>query len=628
MKTINADVTKIYVNYFSDARLISNPVLNPIQVGRASSKTKLDMLGDDTGDNISKLNPSYCELTGIYWAWKNDLKSDNLGFMHYRRFLDFHASVGRTNETPHGIIVDKFNDDFIDEFGLTEERVSEILNDCDGIIPKAFNVVDLGSKTVEQHYKNNDHHHIKDFRLAEKIVSEIHPNDTFYFKQMAKGKILYPCNIFVFKRDLFVEYCEWLFPILDQLHNKIDTSNYTSQAKRVIGFLSERLFTTFILKKQQSSPELRFTELRMVFVTDTTPKPVGPKRPISDVPVISIVASSDRTYLPHLSALIHSIFDNSSKDSFIDFIVLDGGLTEDETYLLKRIPESYKCQGRITFINMSRQFLGVKTHSYFPTSTLYRLMLPEMLEDYDRILFIDTDMIVLADLKELYNIDMNGKSIAAAKDLIMRTFIAGGVKSIQECGGKVTSIYLSQYLYMGKKIYEYFQAGTILFDLNKMRENGYSSTMQQDILDRKYWFLDQDVLNKNLFGDVFFIDNKWNSTTIDPIHIDYLNESELKIYNESIDRPFIIHFAGENKPWVNDKHPMSHHYWYYLRKTHWFEKVLKSYINQTATIHQVPDMGREPSLTRRVLRTGWRALPASIRRRLLPIGTKISQSIR
>lgn len=624
---------KVYVNYFSDARIVSNKILTPIQVGRSLTKHPLDMLGDDTGDNISSQNPAFCELTGMYWAWKNDLKSDYIGFMHYRRFLDFHSKVGRPNETAHGVVVDFFDEDFFDDFGLTENRIKEFISNCDGAIPQPFDLCSAGHKSVEEQYRTSSHHHIKDFWLAEQIVSELYPCDKIYFKKMSKGTILYPCNIFIFKRSLFLEYCEWIFPILKELHKRIDITGYSSQSKRAVGFLAERLFTLFILKKKAQNPELQLKELRLVIVKETAPEPKGPRPPVTDLPVTSIVISSDRIYLPHLAALIHSIFDNAKKTSFLDLIILDGGISENEKQLLTQIPSAYSQDARITFVDMSRQFLSVETHSYFTRTTFYRLVLPDLLDDYDRILFIDTDMIVLKDLSDLYNIDLKGNTVAAVQDLVMRTFTARGVSPISGSGFKSASIYLYEYLGMGKRLDEYFQAGTILFDLKKMREKEYSKKLQNDLIDGCFWFLDQDVLNKHLLGDVLFIDNKWNSLYLDDDSLLYLKTDDLKTYEDSIHNPYVIHFAGQHKPWVNNVHPLGHYYWYYLRRTHWYEKILRNYLNKTASLysetHQsIQNVHGSPSLTWRILRRGWRVMPNALKRAMLPLAIRVSKGTR
>ena len=66
-----------------------NDVYMPLQVGKALSDVDLGVQGDDEGDNISTKNPNYCELTGLYWAWKNLKDADYIGLAHYRRYFDF-----------------------------------------------------------------------------------------------------------------------------------------------------------------------------------------------------------------------------------------------------------------------------------------------------------------------------------------------------------------------------------------------------------------------------------------------------------------------------------------------------------------------------------------------------------
>ncbi|MBQ7303353.1 MAG: DUF4422 domain-containing protein, partial [Alphaproteobacteria bacterium] len=79
---------KLYDCYHKQTRILKNDIVYPIQVGKQLSNIKLDMQGDNTGDNISEKNPFYNELAGTYWIWKN-VKADIVGVFHYRRYLNF-----------------------------------------------------------------------------------------------------------------------------------------------------------------------------------------------------------------------------------------------------------------------------------------------------------------------------------------------------------------------------------------------------------------------------------------------------------------------------------------------------------------------------------------------------------
>lgn len=84
--------TKILVCCHKPDNFKNDEVYMPIHVGKANSKYELGIQGDDTGDNISKENPHFCELTGLYWAWKNMQPVDYIGLCHYRRYFNFHSS--------------------------------------------------------------------------------------------------------------------------------------------------------------------------------------------------------------------------------------------------------------------------------------------------------------------------------------------------------------------------------------------------------------------------------------------------------------------------------------------------------------------------------------------------------
>ena len=84
---------KVIVAAHKPYRMPQDSMYLPLQVGRALADQDLGWQGDNTGDNISLKNPYYCELTGLYWAWKN-LKADAIGLVHYRRFL---RGGGKTN---------------------------------------------------------------------------------------------------------------------------------------------------------------------------------------------------------------------------------------------------------------------------------------------------------------------------------------------------------------------------------------------------------------------------------------------------------------------------------------------------------------------------------------------------
>ncbi|WP_434290060.1 DUF4422 domain-containing protein [Clostridium botulinum] len=210
----------------------------PIHVG-CEGKKDLGYIGDNTGDNISLRNPNYCELTGLYWAWKN-LKCDYIGLCHYRRYFTnsnlFKKASNKNNKM-----------DLI----LSKLEIENLLKEYDVILPQKRNYY---IETIWSHYGNA--HHIKDLEETKKIISELYPEYISSFDKVMKGKKLHLYNMFVMDKENFNKYCEWIFSILFELEKRIDISNYDNYQKRIFGFLSERLFNVWIVKNQKTVYEM------------------------------------------------------------------------------------------------------------------------------------------------------------------------------------------------------------------------------------------------------------------------------------------------------------------------------------------------------------------------------------
>jgi len=571
---------KIYLSYFNEASIIENKILTPIQVGSELSSLDLGFLKDNIGDNISSKNPEYCEMTAVYWAWKNDLDSEYIGFFHYRRLLDFNVAVERSVDR-HGLVNYHAVDSYMYEsMGLDESNILNILDQYDAVLPEPFDVLSTGNSDIYEQYSNSEHQHKRDIDIALDVIKELSPSYYSAVKNHFRGRFLYATNIFCFKRAVFEEMCEWLFPILAEIESRVDTTNYSFQENRVIGYLSERLISAFIKIKIIDNPDIKYIELKRLFIDSTSKLPNEPSLPDSILPVMSIAISSDANYIPHLGALVASIVDNRNKNYYLEFIILDGGINYIQKKLLNNIIK-HEANVSINYLDMREQLKNISMHSYFAQPTLYRIYLAEILQSRDKILFLDTDMIVVDDLTPLYEVDLKNYYVVATQDLIMRTFVHKQILSHQESGGVETLRYLTEYLKLPQSDKYYFQAGTLLLNLVQIRADKLPGKMINDISNKNYWFLDQDVLNKYLGEKVALVENRWNVVHIPEGHVEHLEDDEMQRYIASLESPAIIHYAGEGKPWKDNMNPHSHYYWYYLRKTAWYETMLFGLINTT-----------------------------------------------
>ena len=215
----------------------------PLHVGR-EGKQDLGFIGDNTGDNISLKNANYCELTGLYWSWKN-LKCDYIGVCHYRRYF----CSGH-----HSSDIESKQKDI-----LHQADYEKLLQQYDVILPNKRNYY---IETVRSQYEHA--HNKRDLDEVERIISELHPEYLDAFISVMNRRKLHILNMFVMKKGIFDEYCQWLFDILFELEKRIDISRYDVYQARVFGFLGERLFNVWLEKKQLKIKELEVVNLEHV----------------------------------------------------------------------------------------------------------------------------------------------------------------------------------------------------------------------------------------------------------------------------------------------------------------------------------------------------------------------------
>ena len=196
-----------------------------LHVGR-EGKQDLGYVGDNTGENISAKNANYCELTGLYWAWKN-LDCEYIGLCHYRRYFS-KGSVGKDKKAAV----------------LHKDDYERLLQKYDVLLPKKRNYY---IETVRSQYEHA--HNKRDLDEVEKVVRELYPEYSEVFTKVMNRTKLHILNMFVMEKEKFDEYCQWLFDILFELEKRIDIKSYNQYEARVFGFLSERLFNVWLEKQ-------------------------------------------------------------------------------------------------------------------------------------------------------------------------------------------------------------------------------------------------------------------------------------------------------------------------------------------------------------------------------------------
>ena len=225
----------------------------------SSPKAQSPVLRDDDGENISHLNANFCELTAMYWAWKN-VDSSYYGLFHYRRILDLSEQALKAKPQPIPITL-KATQYNANDLGLSTPRIQELLAHYDIILPQAYvdhkDDLDFSDMNVYDIYAK--YHYASDLDAAIDIILERYPQmraalESALFTKPPKWHI---ANVFIMRKDLYDEYCQWLFDILFSLQNKLDISSYNPYQARIYGFISERLLNVWLAyKKQTSSPKI------------------------------------------------------------------------------------------------------------------------------------------------------------------------------------------------------------------------------------------------------------------------------------------------------------------------------------------------------------------------------------
>ncbi len=225
----------------------------PLHVGAEGKKDKdgnplnFGYVKDNTGDNISSKNPSFCELTGLYWAWKN-LNSDYIGLVHYRR----HFCYKRKDKDPFQNI-------------LKDEEVQKLTDKYEVLLPSKRH---YWIETLYSHYEHT--HFSSQLDETEKIIAEQCPEYLEDYKRVVHRTWGHMFNMMIMRRDLLNNYCEWLFNILFELEKRInagkvaDSVHLSAYQSRFYGRISEIIFNVWLEHQTHEGTIQHVKELKCI----------------------------------------------------------------------------------------------------------------------------------------------------------------------------------------------------------------------------------------------------------------------------------------------------------------------------------------------------------------------------
>lgn len=555
---------KIFVSAHKQATFPEGESILPVQVGAAQATTRFtNTLHDDEGENISVENPRYCELTAQYWAWKN-ADADYYGFCHYRRYFDFTDTPHKEND--YGEIIDSYIDGHaLAEYGINDDAIARAVDGWDVITTPLNDVRRIGGfSNLKQHWDADGHLRLKDLRHMYDILCARHPDYKVDADAVLGGRTAAFCNMFIMRKEIFFEYNEWLFPLLDEFAAATDFSKMDVQTTRTVGHLSERLLNIFIAHKQRTGAHWKIKRLQCVHFLH--PEPVATLEPLDGkhTNVVPVVFASDNNYVPMLATTIYSMLKNASTSRTYDVIVLERDITDENKRYMRQFFAKFP-NAVLRFFDVSRYLAGFNlttSNAHISIETYYRFIIQEALPFYSKLLYLDCDLVVNGDIAELFDTELGDHAIGAVPDI---DFIG----NLNMKNGERAQ-YVRKQLHM-RDAYGYFQAGVLVMNLERMREIHTVHEWLEIASKPGYIYNDQDILNVECEGQVTYLDYSWNvmhncAGRVNGV-FDFAPANVYQAYMASRKAPKIVHYAGFDKPWKNPWCDFASLYWSYAQET-------------------------------------------------------------
>lgn len=286
--------------------------------------------------------------------------------------------------------------------------------------------------------------------------------------------------------------------------------------------------------------------------------------------IIPIVFAVNDAYSLIAGVAIYSLIENASADADYNIYILKTNLSEEHQ---RRLKDLEKGNVKITVIDVSESVFGNRdvTSSHLTIEAVYRLLIPELIPQYDKVLYLDCDLIVMGDILELYHYEIEDYILGAARCYV----------------DKPREIYYREHLNLSYTAA--FNTGVLLINMKKFREENIKEKcrelLEEDWKREKKIFtlMDQDVLNITCEGKVFFIPAIWNCPNGSyfiggQIYDEYKEDFELA-YKE----PKVLHYTTYLKPWHNPAYPRADVFWEYARKTAFYEELLFTNIEESVS---------------------------------------------
>jgi lipopolysaccharide biosynthesis glycosyltransferase len=286
---------------------------------------------------------------------------------------------------------------------------------------------------------------------------------------------------------------------------------------------------------------------------------------------VTVCMVSSDEYAPFAAVAVQSVVENATSENNYDLVILSDDMSLRNRWRIEKIAEG-RANISMRIIDISRMVenFSFYTWAHFTSKTYYRLLIPDLFSAYEKVIYLDSDVVVNRNLAELFETDLGDNLLAAAYDTHVVAYCSQNPPleqldyNIQTLGLKEPEIY--------------FQAGVSIFNIKIFRENYESGYLIKQGASHKLRWLDQDLINMLCQGKIKRLRNKWNVMIANkPDFIDeyYLPQELRKEYFEARKDPYIIHYVGRAMPCYTTSPDLYEYFWKYARQTVFYEILLQ-----------------------------------------------------
>lgn len=275
---------------------------------------------------------------------------------------------------------------------------------------------------------------------------------------------------------------------------------------------------------------------------------------------VAICFSANDNYIPLLGVTLASIIDHQNSNNNYDIVIFMTSIS-DENQVRLRTLISDKPNFSIRFINVGPYVYGYRFYTEtdslnnkFSDEIYYRVLVPSLMNLYDKVVFLDADIVVLDDIAKILNYDISNHMIGAVRDY-------EGIANCYNSNYEKTKYRISE---LGIKNFDnYFHSGVIVMNISKLNEEFSHKDLLGIAVSKNWKQFDQDLLNVLCQDSVKILDASWDF--LEDIYGTYqsLPTSLFDEFVESEKNPIIIHFSGNRKPWINNNSKFNDFFWKY-----------------------------------------------------------------